>query len=328
MRVMSASDEDVTGAAASAASESPAAESATPPGRVLRPGQRCRIRIWDRATGAVRTVHESAERLYEAPNWTADGRLLVNADGLLWFLPADGTAPPAVLDVPGLPPVNNDHVLAPDGAAILASANDFHIWEVPLTGTATAGTPRRLTPEDGGLHFLHGVSPDGATLAYVHLAPQGEDWWASATIRTLPRVGGEPFAVTTHPGPADGCEYTPDGRWIVFNTEQFSETAGHAQLARVRPDGSGLEQLTADERVNWFPHVAPDGEVAVYLSFPPGTEGHPADREVELRLVATDAWDAPTTIVRLRGGQGTLNVPGWAPDGSAVAYVDYPPAED
>lgn len=332
-----APDSDPVGPTASASGTDPAALAPAsaedqPAGRRLRPGQTCRIRIWDRATGEVRTVHETAERLFEAPNWTADGRLLVNADGLLWLLPADGSAAPQQLAAPGLPPVNNDHVLAPDGSAVYASANDFHVWEVPLTssdsgGAVAAGTPRRITPEDGGLHFLHGVSPDGTTLAYVHLQPEGENWWAAATIRTIGVDGTGDRAVTTHPGPADGCEYSPDGAWILFNTEQFSDAPGHAQLARVRPDGTGLEQLTSDERVNWFPHIAPDGEVVAYLSFPPGTEGHPEDRDVELRLVRVGEWGRPTTLVALQGGQGTINVPSWAPDGSAFAFVDYPRAD-
>ncbi len=47
---------------------------------------------------------------------------------------------------------------------------------------------------------------------------------------------------------------------------------------------------------------------------------------MELRLVTVGAWDEPTTIVALHGGQGTINVPSWAPDGSAFAFVDYPVA--
>ncbi|MFI7704302.1 TolB family protein [Nonomuraea sp. NPDC049480] len=290
------------------------------PLRQLQPGQRARVRVWDRHTGAVRTVFESRDRLYEAPNWTADGRLLVNGDGKLWLLPADGSAPPRRIPAEGLPDVNNDHVLAPGGATVFASANDWHIWEVPLAG----GTARRVTVDDGGMHFLHGVSPDGQRLGYVRLDPDGDNWWASATIHTVGVDGRGDVAVTTDPGPADGCEWTPDGAWIVFNTEQFSTTPGHAQLARVRPDGTGLAQLTFDERVNWFPHVAPTGDVAVYLSYPPGTTGHPADLPVELRLVSVDAWQEPTTLVALDGGQGTINVPSWAPDGSAFAFADYP----
>ncbi|MBP2327937.1 Tol biopolymer transport system component [Kibdelosporangium banguiense] len=288
------------------------------PPRQLRPGQRARIRVWDRSTGAVRTVFESSDRLYEAPNWTPDGRLLVNGDGKLWLLPAHGSVPPVEIPAYGLPDVNNDHVLAPDGATVFASANDWHIWEVALTG----GEARRVTVDDGGMHFLHGISPDGRRLGYVRLDPEGDNWWASATIHTVGVDGQGDVAVTTDPGPADGCEWTPDGEWIVFNTEQFSN--GHAQLARVRPDGTELEQLTFDERVNWFPHVAPTGDVAVYLSYPPGTTGHPADRPVELRLVSVDAWQEPATLVALDGGQGTINVPSWAPDGSAFAFVDYP----
>lgn len=287
-------------------------------GRELRPGQVCRIRVWERATGTVRTVFESRERLYEAPNWTVDDHLLVNGDGRLWLLPADGSGAPQEIRADGLPDANNDHVLSPDGETVFASANDGHIWRVLRSG----GAATRVTADEGVMHFLHGVSHDGRTLAYVRLQPKGDDWWASATIHTIGVEGHDDRAVTTHRGPADGCEWTPDGEWMLFNTEQF--TPGQAQLARIRPDGSELTQLTFDERVNWFPHIAPDGEVAVYLSYPPGTTGHPADLLVELRLVSTDDWTNPTTIVTLEGGQGTINVPSWAPDASAFAFVDYP----
>jgi Tol biopolymer transport system component len=290
------------------------------PPRRLQPGQRTRVRVWDRATATSRTVFESRDVLFEAPNWTRDGQLLVNGDGMLWLLPADGSAAPRRIPAEGLPDVNNDHVLSPDGSRVFASANDWHIWDVPIGG----GPVRRITPDDGAFHFLHGVSPEGARLAYVRLVPRDGDWWASATIHTIGVDGSNDTAVTTHPGPADGSEWTPDGEWIVFNTEQFSTEPGHAQLARIRDDGTGIEQLTFDERVNWFPHVAPDGEVAVYLSFPPGTIGHPADLPVELRLVTVGAWTEPTTVESLFGGQGTINVPSWAPDGAAFAFVDYP----
>lgn len=290
------------------------------PWRELAPGQVSRIRVWERGDGRIRTVHVSDERLFEAPNWRADGRLLVNAEGLLWTLAADGSDEPEVLDTPGLPPVNNDHVLAPDGSGVFASASDHHIWHVPFDGSPIC----RVTSEDDVWHFLHGVSPDGELLGYVRIELTGEDAWSRALIHTLRTDGIDDRAITVDPGPADGCEWTPDGSWILLNTEQFSTTPGHAQLARVRPDGTDIEQLTSDERVNWFPHIAPTGDVVVYLSFPPGTTGHPADLPVELRMVDVDDWARPTTLVALDGGQGTINVPSWAPDGSAFAFVDYP----
>lgn len=283
--------------------------------RQLRDGQRCRIRVWEYASG-LRTVHESGTTLYEAPNWTHDGRLLVNADGLLWTLPVDGSGEPTPVVTTELPPVNNDHVLSPDGATIYASADDGRIWAVPLAG----GLARRITQDDGALHYLHGVSPGGTRLLYVRLEPQS----GAATIHSIGVDGRHDFGVTTHRGPADGSEWTPDGMWILFNTEQFALVPGHAQIARVRSDGSELERLTDDLRVNWFPHMRPDGKEAVYLSYEAGTVGHPADREVELRMVDPEDWRRSSTLVVLRGGQGTINVPSWAPDGSGFAYVDYP----
>lgn len=293
-------------------------EETTIPERLLLPGQRCRIRVYDILSGLTRTVFESAETLFEAPNWTRDGRLIVNGDGVLWTLPIDGSAPPTAVRIDGVPALNNDHVLHPSEQRVFVSANDFHLYEAPLAG----GTARRITPDDGALHFLHGVSPDGSTLAYVRLTPADGNWWATATIHEIGVDGTGDRAVTTHPGPADGPEYSADGEWIYYNTEQFEP--GRAQIARVRRDGTGLEQLTFDHRVNWFPHISPTGERAAYLSFPDGTQGHPADKAVHLVLVTGDNWRDGHVIASFNGGQGTINVNSWAPDGRAFSYIDYP----
>jgi Tol biopolymer transport system component len=89
------------------------------------------------------------------------------------------------------------------------------------------------------------------------------------------------------------------------------------------PDGGGREQLTFDERVNWFPHLSPDGASFVYISYEPGTVTHPADLPVELRMLPAQGG-TPRTVVRLFGGQGTLNTNSWAPDSRRFAFVAYP----
>jgi TolB protein len=284
--------------------------------RRLAAGQRCRILTHEIATGTATLVHVDETVLFEAPNWTVDGRLVLNGHGLLWTMPADGSRPPRQVPLRGVPGLNNDHVLAPGHESIFLSADGGHIYRAPLAG----GDAERITSDDR-MHFLHGVSPDGTTLAYVGIE---NGRWDSGTLWTIPAAGGPSTPLTSGHGPDDGPEYSPDGEWIYFNTERFSTVAGHAQIARVRPDGSGLEQLTHDERVNWFPHPAPAGDPIVYLSFPPGTEGHPADLVVELRLVTGGNWAAPATLAELPGGQGTINVNSWSPDGTRFAYVDYP----
>ena len=273
------------------------------------------------ATSQSILVLETVDRLYEAPNWSASGELIVNGDGLLWqLLPVPG-ARPANIPIQGVPELNNDHVLSPDGETIYVSANDRHIYSVPLAG----GTGTRITPADSqAMHFLHGVSPDGLNLAYIRLEPNGEGEWGVGAVHSIGADGTNDRAVTDGSAHADGSEYSPDGEWIYFNTEHFSEAPGHAQIARMHPDGSDLEQLTFDERVNWFPHISPDGASAYFLSFPPGTTGHPANLPVDIRVVHGNDWATAVTVASVFGGQGTINVNGWAPDSARFAYVDYP----
>lgn len=290
-----------------------------PPRDFALDGQRCRVHVYDVVTGTDRIVFETDEILLEAPNWAPEG-LLLNGAGKLWSLEADADRGD-LSEVPltGIPPINNDHVLVPGTADILLSANDGQIYRAPRAG----GEGVRITdPDDPFMHFLHGVSPDAAWIAYTALSID-DGRVLSADLRTARIDGSDDEALTTGEV-ADGSEWAPDGSWIYLNTEQFSETPGHAQIARMHRDRSQLEQLTFDDRVNWFPHPSPTGRDAVYISFPPGTQGHPADLEVELRLVRNGHWRHPETVATVFGGQGTINVNSWTPDGSRFAYVDYP----
>lgn len=288
--------------------------------RTLAPDQRSVIAALDVRTRELTIVHESTEVLYEAPNWSLDGAdLIVNGDGHLFRLPADGSAPPARIDLSAIAELNNDHVLDPDGKHVLLSAHDGHIHRAPLAG----GPARRLTPEDGTIHYLHGVSPDGRTLSLIAVTPGPEGTALSANVVLLPIADGPAVRLTDDAIPDDGAEFSPDGRWILFNSERGGTVPGHAQLFRMRPDGSALQQLTRDERVNWFPHPSPDGARLAYVSFPPGTIGHPADRDVILRECAADGTGV-RDLARLPGGQGTMNVPSWSPDSRRIAFVAYP----
>ena len=60
-----------------------------------------------------------------------------------------------------------------------------------------------------------------------------------------------------------------------------------------------------------------------YISYESGTVTHPADLDVELRVMPANGGDS-RVVVSLFGGQGTFNVNSWAPDSTHFAYVAYP----
>jgi TolB protein len=286
--------------------------------RRLQPGQIAEVWIAEVGGGSVERVYATDALLLEAPNWAPDGRLLLNGDGQLWRL--DLGSEPELTRVPidDLPSINNDHVLDADRGLIYLSANDGHIYVAPFEG----GTARRVTHDSSRYHFLHGVSPDGATLAFVEL-PRAE-LSAPGRLALVSSAGGESFYPEAGSRHLDGPEYSPDGAWLYFNTEEFASRPGHAQLARLAAGGGRMERLMESETVDWFPHLSPNGELASYISFPPGTLGHPPDLDVEVRLVRTADWRDCVCRFPLFGGQGTINVNSWSPDSRRFAFVAYP----
>jgi len=208
---------------------------------------------------------------------------------------------------------NNDHGISPDGKTIVISNhrdNGSEIFLLPSGG----GDPQLISPEAPS--WWHGWSPDGARLAYV--AARGDR--RVIDVYTIAVTGGAETRLTQGEGHCDGPDYSADGSRIYYNCDRD----GHAQIWVMNADGSGQRKLFADDHVNWFPHPSPDGRHILYLAYPPGTLGHPADLPVALRLMDPDGSNR-RQILTFTGGQGSINVPCWSPDGAAFAYVRYEP---
>ncbi len=273
------------------------------------------LETFDIRTGERRALREF-EGIIEAPNWLSDGDTIVyNAYGEIWkYSIAAGKA--VKMDTAWCKSCNNDHVPSPDNQMLGLSCAPkeggdgvckIHI--VPMTG----GDP--VPVSDYSPCFLHGWSHDGQELAYC--AFRGE----RVEVCTVSVDGGVERTLTDGVGYNDGPEYAPDDRHIWFN----STRGGLMQVYRMERDGSSLVQMSRTERNNWFPHVSPDGEKVVYLSFKKGDlkpQEHLPDKEVELWLMDPDGGNAHS-IVSLFGGQGTINVNSWAPDSERFAFVSY-----
>src|SRR4029453_18440940 len=136
--------------------------------RKLQPGQRSEVWIASAHSGWAESAYSSRTVLLEGPHWAPDGGgLLLNGDGLLWRLDLEPDVELRRVPIDDLPPINNDHVVDAERSLIYLSANDGHIYVAPIEG----GTARGVTNDSSRYHFLHGVSPDGATLAFG--APPG-----------------------------------------------------------------------------------------------------------------------------------------------------------
>jgi len=265
-----------------------------------------------------RTAVYVSQGRFEAPNWTRDGsQLLFNREGRILKIAVGGGAP-ETLDTGFAVRCNNDHGISPDSTLLAVSdqSQEDHrslVYVLPLAG----GAPRRVTKNAPS--YWHGWSPDGKTLAFVGQRNGDFD------IYTIPAAGGEETRLTTAKGLDDGPEYSPDGQFIYFN----SERTGHMQIWRMKPDGSGQEQVFSDEDNDWFPHLSPDGNSMVFLTYDRSVTGHPENKDVSLRIMSL-AGKKVKTLARLFGGQGTLNVPSWSPDGKSIAFVSYallPPSD-
>jgi hypothetical protein len=256
---------------------------------------------------------------FEAPNWSRDGSyLLFNRNGHLEKLPVAG-GKPEVLNTGPQDHLNNDHGISPDGTQLAFSDNSQEtksadgkpdhgslVYVMPIAG----GTPKQLTPI--GPSYWHGWSPDGKTLAFVGQRNGDFD------IYTIPVTGGDETRLTAAKGLDDGPEYSPDGEYIYFN----SERTGHMQIWRMKADGSEQKQVFSDDYNNWFPHISPDGKWMVFLTYEKDVTGHPENKDVMLRLMSLEDKKI-TTLAKLFGGQGTINVPSWSPDSKQIAFVSY-----
>jgi len=274
-----------------------------------------RLEILDLADGNRKVIYESKGR-FEAPNWMPDGKkLLFNDHGSLYTIPIEGGVPEK-LNTGSAAKINNDHGISFDGKTLAISnsrdgmpGGGSTVYILPLTG----GEPKLLTEETPS--YWHGWNPNNNEVCFV--AQRG-----GSRIYNLYKQnihGGKEIQLTFNTkGHVDGPEYSPDGKYIYYN----ANPTGTMQIWRMRPDGTGKEQITFDQYHNWFPHLSPDGKWIVFISFPPDIDpnSHPTYQKVMLRLMPA-AGGAPRVVAYLFGGQGTLNAPSWSPDSKRLAFV-------
>jgi Tol biopolymer transport system component len=270
--------------------------------------------VYDVASGKSDLIL-TEKRHFEAPNWSRDGKvLLINAYGKLEKISPKGEKL-GELNTGSVAKANNDHGYSFDGESLYISSAKSEIKEHTsfIYKVASAGgSPVQLTPLTPS--YWHGVSPDGKTIVYCAARNGNYD------VYSMPSNGGEETRLTTTEGLDDGPEYSPDGKYIYIN----SYRSGMMQIWRMKADGSDPEQMTFDAHSNWFAHIAPNNKVATIITYMEDQkQAHPFGHQVKLRLLNLKTKEVKDLTEAFYGGQGTINVPSWSPDGKKFAYVRY-----
>src|SRR5579859_163893 len=259
----------------------------------------------------------AADGVWEAPNWSPDGKsLLINSEGKLYRVALED-AKPVEIPLGGLL-ANNDKSFSPKGKQIAFSAAQADGAPSLIYRSGIDGADRVLVDGKGPAYF-HGWSPDGETVALV---AQREGW---LHLYTRAADGsGVDRQLTTAAANDDGPDYSPDGKWIYFN----SNRSGSWNIWRMPKDGAGTgdakaQRLTNEAWEDWFPHPSPDGKHLLFISFPPGVMSHNARLDgMALRLTGPKGGKAET-LLTFYGGQGSLNVNSWSPDSKRFAFVRF-----
>ena len=182
----------------------------------------CRLETMNITDGKRKVIFEKPGR-FEAPNWMPDGKkLLFNMDGSLYKIPVEG-GETEKLNTDFANRNNNDHGISFNGKLLAIShqreglpGGGSTVYVLPLEG----GVPKIITENTPS--YWHGWAPNNKEVVYV----AQRDGKTVYNIYKNSVNGGKEVALTDIKAGehVDGCEYSPDGKYIYYNGNQAHET--------------------------------------------------------------------------------------------------------
>jgi TolB protein len=191
-----------------------------------------------------------------------------------------------------------------DGKRVIFTSfrnGDFDLYTMRPDGSDV----RRITRElgyDGGAFY----SADGKRIVWRASRPKTEaekaayaGLLAETAIRpmaleifTADADGGHVRQLTAN-GAANFCPFFyPDGKRIIFASNQGDPQGRNFDLWSIRDDGTGLEQITFDPTFDGFPMFSPDGKKLVFAS------NRCSKQRSDTNIFLADWVDAPPAAAR------------------------------
>jgi Tol biopolymer transport system component len=186
----------------------------------------------------------------------------------------DGTDRRRLTSTPGY---DAEATIGPDGRIVFTSVRDgdMEIYSMAPDG----GDVKRLTNRkgpDGGPFF----SRDGRQIVFRGRAlspgPELDDYmtllrdglWRPTSLElfVMNADGSGLRQVTALEGASFAPFFTPDGRKIIFSSNQHNPRGRDFELWMINVDGTGLERVTYNPSFDGFPMFSPDGTRLVFAS--------------------------------------------------------------
>ncbi len=193
-----------------------------------------------------------------------------------------------------------------DGLSLMGDGYPF----VEPGGQAPVALPDRVVELRAVHGYFPSLSPSASQIVSSQYVSPDE---AGGLHLVLSRLDGGGARVIFKPAPnapAWASIFSPDGAWIAFCAgPQFAKPEANVDVWKVRPDGSGAVNLTADSNANEaFPDFSPDGRRIVFRS---GRDGNS-----EIYLMDADG----SSVRRLTKDPATDTMPAFSPRGDRIAF--------
>jgi Tol biopolymer transport system component len=166
-----------------------------------------------------------------------------------------------------------------------------------------SGADRALADGGGAGLFPIAFAPGAGSLLAVR-ATDGERGPTEQLV-VIPAGGGTPRPVGPLAARARNAAWSPDGRWIAFE----SSAESFRDLFRMDADGRNLRRLTDNREGNYEPAISPDGRWIAFVSS--------RDGDAELYLMPAEGGPARRLTAFHRDDWG----PRWSPDGRRIAFI-------
>jgi len=222
----------------------------------------------------------------------------------IWTIASNGEGRPVV--VTSDPHLDWNPVWSPDGKYLYFSSDrggSMNLWRVAIEETTgkVQGRPEPVTtpsPYSGYISFAR----DGR-MAYVQqVATSNIHKVAFDPVKET--ALGQLIPITQGSRQVGSPTLSPDERWLAFSSSGKQE-----DLFLIRPDGTGLRQLTDDIHRDRMPRWSPDGKQIAFFSNRGG--------RYEIWTIQPDGSGLrQLTSTSDRGAHG----PVWSPDGTRLAY--------